>query len=484
MLLSIETRGPHSDELSYLLHKRPDRFQSFDASFGKVHVFYPRCDDNAVEACVMLDVDPVAMARKHRDDNSPLAAYVNDRPFVASSFLSTALSANLGTAMAGRCHDRPAAVDRVRPLAVRLQCVPVRGGEAFLRGVFEPLGYEVEAITHALDPTFPAWGESAYLTVTLRTDATVRDVLRHLYVLVPVFDNAKHYFIGEAEIEKLVEKAGDWLASHPMKAAISRRYLRHQSGMVRRALGRLENDADESSEDSPRDVEPSTETPRLHDQRHAVAVDRLKRLGVRRVVDLGCGDGKLLRRLVKEPSFSEIVGMDVSVRSLEIAARRLRLERFEVTEFRFGESDAGTRVRLMQGSVLYRDRRVAGFDAACLVEVIEHLEPRRVDAMAAVVLGHARPRHVVITTPNAEYNAVYGLAPGQRRHRDHRFEWTRVEMTDWCERTAERYGYDVAIEGVGDADATLGCPTMMAVFSIRSTGEKSEGSDVGGGSDA
>ena len=467
MLLSITATGDDAGDLTYLLHKRPDRFQSFPVSFGKVHVFYPAVDPTRCTACLMLDIDPIGMARKHRDERSPLAAYVNDRPLVASSFLSTALSQVYGTAMNGRCRDRPDAVETVRELTTRIECLPVRGGESFLRSVFEPLGYDVDVESHPLDPQFESWGDSVYLTVTLSSRTTVQLTLQHLYVLMPVFDNAKHYFIGEAEIEKLLAKGAGWLETHPMKTAISRRYLRHRGGLVRQALRRLQTEPTDEHADGLADDAKVDVPVRLHDQRHAVVIDRLKATGVSSVVDLGCGDGKLLRRLASEKSFSKIVGVDVSVRTLELAAKRLRLDRFEIAEYSLRPDDEDDlRLRLFQGSVLYRDRRLRGFDAACLVEVIEHLEPTRLDALAGVVFGDARPRFVLVTTPNVTYNAVWELPPGHRRHGDHRFEWDTAQFQTWCRDIGQRYGYGVTVEGVGEPHETLGCPSQLAVFEL------------------
>jgi 3' terminal RNA ribose 2'-O-methyltransferase Hen1 len=198
------------------------------------------------------------------------------------------------------------------------------------------------------------------------------------------------------------------------------------------------------------DTEHSSEAPlRLNDLRLEAVHAELRGAGAGRVVDLGCGEGALLRRLADDPAFLEIVGLDVSVRSLERARARLPEDR----------------VRLLHGSLTYRDARLSGFDTAAAVEVIEHLDPPRLAAFERVVLEHARPRALVLTTPNAEYNALFpGLASGRFRHPDHRFEWTRSQLDDWSRRAAARFGYSVRLEPVGPADAGLGAPTQMAVF--------------------
>jgi 3' terminal RNA ribose 2'-O-methyltransferase Hen1 len=232
MLLTIETTHQPASDLGFLLHKHPDRFQSFDLSFGQAHVFYAEASENCCAACLLLDVDPVGMVRrKGRDQSFLLGHYVNDRPYVASSFLSVAISQVFGTAMGGRCKDRPQLVTTPIPLSARIDVLPVRAGEGFLHRIFEPLGYAVEAVRHPLDERFPEWGESPYYSVTIRATKTLSELLTYLYVLIPVFDNEKHYFVGEEELEKLLAKGTGWLGSHPEKEQITRRYLRHQSSL-------------------------------------------------------------------------------------------------------------------------------------------------------------------------------------------------------------------------------------------------------------
>lgn len=302
MLLSITANSTSASDLSFLLHKHPDRFQSFNLSFGRAHVFYPEVSDHRCTACVMLDVDPVGMAKKNRGAGGHLAGHVNDRPFVSSSFMSTAISAVLGSAMAGRCKDRPAAVGQAMDLSVKIESLPVKGGETFLRSLFEPLGYEVQAENQMLDEQFPDWGDSPYYSVTLRATHTLSQVLTHLYVLMPVFDNQKHYFVGNDEIEKLFSKGEGWLATHPCKEAISRRYLRHQGGMVRQALKSLQivDEVTEAEESHGADVAEQVleRTVSLNQQRYEDVVAALVNVGASRVIDLGCGEGKLLKRLL------------------------------------------------------------------------------------------------------------------------------------------------------------------------------------------
>ncbi|MCR9232335.1 MAG: 3' terminal RNA ribose 2'-O-methyltransferase Hen1 [bacterium] len=465
MLLSITTTHEPASDLSYLLHKHPDRFQSFNLSFGNAHVFYPTVSEEQCTACLLLDVDPVGMVRgKGRHQSFLLDQYVNDRPYVASSFMSVALSQVLGSALNGRCKDRPELASTPIPLTVQIAVLPVRGGEDLIREIFEPLGYEVAIQSYPLDEQFPDWGESPCYSVTLTATKTLSELLNHLYVLIPVFDNRKHYFVGENELEKLLEKGAGWLADHPLKEQISRRYLKFKPSLYLTALARLvgetetedpELENDETTEDLPDKAIP------LNQQRLGSVMAALRASGAKRVLDLGCGEGKLLRDLLSDRQFEQIVGLDISVRALEIAAKRLKLKRLPERQ--------AQRVKLLHGSLTYRDRRLEGFDAAALVEVIEHLDPPRLAALERMLFEFARPKTVVLTTPNREYNLMWETLPAdQLRHADHRFEWTRSEFQTWATGIAEQFGYSVRFLPVGPEDKAVGAPTQMGVFELKS----------------
>jgi 3' terminal RNA ribose 2'-O-methyltransferase Hen1 len=399
--------------------------------------------------------------RRGREQGFLLGHYVNDRPYVASSLLSVAIAQVFGSAMAGRCKERPALAETPIPLTARIEVLPIRGGEGLLQRLFEPLGYTVESERHPLDDEFPDWGESPYYSITISGTKTVADLLTHLYVLIPVFDNAKHYYVGDDELEKLLAKSAGWLTAHPEKEEIARRYLKHRSSLFRAALARLADDAEgELNEDDEanRRPEESLERPlSLNEQRHDAVLAALRACGARKVLDLGCGEGRLLRQLLGEPQFERIVGMDVSVQALQRAAHRIGYDRLPPVQKK--------RVELIHGSLIYRDQRLSGFDAAAVVEVIEHLDSARLSAFERSLFECARPGTIVLTTPNREYNAVWESLPaGSFRHSDHRFEWTRAEFHAWANRVAERYAYKLRFDPVGPEDSTLGAPTQMAIF--------------------
>ena len=463
MLLTITTTHQPANDLGFLLHKHPERFQSFDMSFGKVHVFYPEVSAERCSACLLLDVDSVGMVRgKNADQNFLLAQYVNDRPYTASSFMSVAIAQVFGSALQGRCKDRPEMATTAIPLLARIDVLPVRGGERFLRNVFEPLGYEVEVVRGPLDERFPEWGESPYFSVTVKKTTTLSDLLTHLYVLIPVFDNRKHYWVGDDEMEKLLAKGEGWLAGHPEKEEITRRYLKFQPSLFRLALSRLvqeEEPEETEDDDQPKEkAEEVLEKPiSLNEQRLGAVVASLRASGAKRVLDLGCGEGKLIRELLKEKQFDEIVGLDVSIRTLEVAQRRLKVDRLPTMQ--------ANRLKLIHGSLMYRDKRLESFDAAAVVEVVEHLDPPRLSAFERVLFEFARPRTVVLTTPNREFNVTWEALPaGKFRHPDHRFEWSRQEFQGWAQRLAERFGYSVRFLPVGPEHPEYGPPTQMGIF--------------------
>jgi 3' terminal RNA ribose 2'-O-methyltransferase Hen1 len=459
VLLTITTTHAPATDLGYLLGKNPARTQTFDLKFGQAHVYYPEATESRCTAALLLDVDPVGLIRRAPGSESfGLSQYTNDRPYVASSFLSVAMGRVFGQALGGRSRERPDLASLAIPLEVRLAVLPLRGGEPLLRALFEPLGYEVELVRHPLDDDFPDWGDGPYATVTLRAVTRLQDVLRHLTVLVPVLDDAKHYWVGEAEIEKLLDRGEGWLSSHPSRELITQRYLKHRRALTRSALERL-SDEEPAERERRHSQEEELEAPlTLNEQRLQAVVAALKRNGVKRVADVGCGEGNLLRKLVRDRDFEQILGMDVSITALERAKARLHLDE--------ASDRQKARIQLIQGSVTYRDARLEGFDGACAVEVIEHIDANRLGAFEHTLFESARPGCVVVTTPNAEYNVRFeNLAGGAFRHRDHRFEWSRAEFETWAGGVAQRHGYDVEFEPIGPVDADLGAPTQMGVFS-------------------
>ncbi|WP_327007293.1 3' terminal RNA ribose 2'-O-methyltransferase Hen1 [Dactylosporangium sp. NBC_01737] len=450
MLLTITTTHHPATDLGYLLVKHPDRLQSFEVSGGTAHVFYPEATEDRCTAALLLEADPAAARPSRQPDTFTLRQHVNDRPYAASSLLAAAMGRVLRTALRGDSRDRPELAAGPIPLELRIPALRCKGDAA---AFFEPLGWAVEATPVPLDTAHPEWGASRYVDLTLRGTLRLADALNHVYVLLPVLDDAKHYWVSSDEVEKLLRAGTGWLAEHPAKAVIARRYLAHRTSLTNEALSRLSDGVDTDSVGEP---PPRPES--LASLRRAAVVRQLTEAGASRVLDLGCGPGALLGELIRDRRFTEIVGADVSTVSLDMAARRLRLDRLPERQ--------QARIRLLQTALTYRDDRLRGFDAAVLMEVIEHVDPPRLPALAASVFGHAAPATVVVTTPNVEYNVRYPglLEHGRLRHHDHRFEWDRAQFGAWCDEVAARYGYTVTRHGIGEEDPSVGASTQMAVF--------------------
>ncbi|MBE9064903.1 3' terminal RNA ribose 2'-O-methyltransferase Hen1 [cf. Phormidesmis sp. LEGE 11477] len=461
MLLTLSTTHQPATDLGYLLHKHPERTQTFALGFGQAHVFYPEARAERCTAALLLEIDPVGLVRKSARQGGAFDQYVNDRPYVASSFLSVAIAKVFSTALSGRCKDRPDLVNTPIPLTITLPVLPCRGGETFLRDLFEPLGYAIAAEPLPLDETFPDWGNSRYLSVTLSHKVRLSDLLSHLYVLIPVMDEDKHYWFGADEVDKLLRHGEGWLKDHPHREQITQRYFKRVRKLAEVAIAQLmegeDPDADAELAAKSWQKLAAKKPVSLNQQRMAAVAAVLKSHHAKRVVDLGCGEGNLLKALWEDRFFERLMGIDVSFRALETAKKRLRVEQIPLHQ--------RERLQLMQGSLTYRDERLIGYDAAAVIEVIEHMDLNRLATFEQVLFQFAQPPLVVITTPNAEFNALFPtLEKGHFRHQDHRFEWTRPEFQAWADSLCKRYGYQVEFQGIGFESPEVGTPSQMGVF--------------------
>ncbi len=475
---AMSTSMPDATDLGFLLHKHPNKAQSFDVAVGTAHVLWPEATSERSTVALLLEVDPIALVRGRpgsggrsgkadggatANSGFSLSQYVNDRPYAASSMLAVALGKVFRTAMTGRCDARPELAGLAIPLEVRIPALPSRGEPDLVERLFAPLGWSAVTTPIALDEQLAAWGDSPYVALTMSAVLPVSQALAQLYVLLPVLDDSKHYWVGADEVDKLLRVGGSWLAAHPEQASITSRYLGHHRSLVEDAVSRLaevdDSEADDSDADAleaPAAADPERSTP-LARLRTSAVVAALRQEGAATVVDLGCGEGSLLRELLSDPAFSQVLGVDVSHRALNLAKRRLHLDRMPDSQ--------RARLQLLQSSATYRDDRLAGHDAIVLMEVIEHVDPPRLPALVRSVFAHARPTSVLVTTPNAAHNVRYPHLPaGAMRHRDHRFEWTREQFQNWADTTATAHGYTVRYLPVGDDDAEVGAPTQLAVF--------------------
>jgi 3' terminal RNA ribose 2'-O-methyltransferase Hen1 len=465
MLITLTCHCPNAPEIGYLLAKNPSSIFQREFSAGTVSVFYPDVAEDHICVALLTEIDPVALVRGPAAGQS-LDQYVNDRPYVSTSLTSVALRTAFSSALSGRS-QRPDRADEHLRWEIELPAVACDGGEDLIARMFTPIGYSVSAWRLPLDSQFPSWGGSNVFSVHLEGSQTVRNVLSHLYVLMPVLDNSKHYYVEHSEIDKLLHHGGAWLALHPERELIARRYLRYKRPLVTSLLRRLaaledavtDEDTDDSTNpqmgtESPSPVEPAR---RLHEQRLQAALAAVREVSAASLLDLGCGEGKLLEMALKERKLTRILGMDVSSQALARARTRLHWDTMPPAQ--------RNRIDIVLGSLLYRDNRLGGFDVATLIEVIEHLDPARLEAIERVVFEHARPHRVIVTTPNHEYNVHWEQLGGERmRHTDHRFEWTRAECTMWAERVATAHGYRFTQHGVGPEEPSIGAPTEMMIF--------------------
>ena len=327
MLLTITTTRAPATDLGYLLHKHPDRPQSFAVAAGQAHVFYPEATPERCTAALLLEVDPIGLVRdrKGAGKDTALGEYVNDRPYAASSMLAVAIKEAFRTALTGRCDARPELAAEPIPLNLHVPALRCRGGTTLAHRVFAPLGWQVDTQAQPFTPA--DWGDSPYLGLRLTGELRLADALNHLYVLLPVLDDAKHYWVSTEEVDKLIRAGGGWLAGHPEKELISRRYLSHQKRLTRSALARLAEADDTEPEELDNAVQEEPRDKPLAVQRREAILAVLRERGARRVGDLGCGAGELTRDLLREAGIDHVVATDVSARALQLAARRLNLER-------------------------------------------------------------------------------------------------------------------------------------------------------------
>ncbi len=459
MILTLTSATRPARDLGHLLRKHPERIQTFTLGFGRAHVFYPQADDERCTAALLLDIDPIGLVRGKPGSSSETAVadtYINDRPYVASSFLSVAIARVFGSALGGRS-DRDDLVKR--ELELEASVTPVRADEELAARLFAPLGFHVESGRVTVPEAARA---GRHMALTISGTTTLARLLSALYVLIPVLDAEKHYWVGEEEVDKLFRHGGSWLASHPERETIARRYLKRAPKLANAAVARLATleavDPNVGEEFAPSSDDGAVEKPlRLQHRRIDAALEVLQELGARTIGDLGCGGGDLVLELARSPWADRILAMDVSIRELDHA--RDRLEHAPISASR------RERVTFAQSSVLYADKRLKNLDAITLLEVIEHVDEDRLPSLERAVFGSAHPRAIIVTTPNAEHNVRFpALADGGFRHSDHRFEWSRDAFRSWAERVAQTYEYNIAFRAVGDHDAQVGAPTQMAVF--------------------
>lgn len=439
MLLTIKCAGAGADNLSWLLCKRPDKFQYFNLSFGTAYVFFTENSPAYSEACLLLEMDP-DHARNNSADKKAEVKFVSERPYAASSLLAAAIAQVFGSALRGSCKERPEAPAIALELEISITNFPCRGGAARLERLLKPLVDDFSWQSALIEERFPEWGELSLGLLSLKTRSTLQDMLSQICVLLPVCERQNHFWLDEERLANFIRMAGGWLAKHPAADQIIEAYFRRDPGLGKKASLAILG------------AEPAQNEASLETRRHEAICAQIRKSGYGSVIDLGCGDGKLLAHLRSQGFYGRMAAMDVSLFNIEFAKKRLARQQ--------GELPA-----LFASSLTYRDDRIKGYDIAVLSEVLEHFEPEILDIVMDNTLGFASPRLLLASTPNREYNNRYpGLKNGALRHADHRFEFDGPGFAKWCEKMAAKYEYACEILPVGQKDNDPVPPTLLAVF--------------------
>jgi 3' terminal RNA ribose 2'-O-methyltransferase Hen1 len=468
MMLSIACKNLSEEELGFLLHKNPARVHPLDLSFGKVYVFFDEPPEgHQAQVCLLVDVDPLAMVQGRGGLGHQDALYVNDRPYVASSLLASAVTKVFGTALSGRCKERPELVDREIEWTFAMPFVARGSMLNALFHLFEPLGYEFDPDLLNYDSSVDYATSARPILTRIAVRTTLSEALSHLVVLIPVLDGENHRWVDDGDLVPFVRRVESWLPDHPYGMYILRRALKYQTSLVKAfterfpaitgsmaRLPQLEANVWDDATVEAAGCQPLS----LNSQRFSAVEAVVSALSPSSIVDLGCGDGSLVSQLVKQTSIQKLVGMDVN--PLVLSRARARLEHLSLTKAQT------EKIQFIHGSLAYRDPRVKGFDLALLIEVIEHIDAERLETLEHQVFDYGQYSTVVVTTPNREFNDLYvGMEKGKMRHSDHRFEWTRQEFLNWAKRIGDAFGYNYEISEIGAGNPAVGSPTQMAVFS-------------------
>ena len=452
MQLSIKAMGEEAKFLSFLLAKNPQNLYDRNEKEAQVRMTYTTFEDNEVEAVLFVTPDPVELVK-----NSPatydITQYINDREFVVSSLFVSYIRSALGTALNGKPKEAYLKwVDHPFNLTIGFGPVASDLPDAVIISLFEALGFKTEIEREKIEYAFDLKARSSARFITIQGKATLQNTLRQIFILIPVLDNYKHYYIDEKEIEKLQRFGEGWLENHPQKELIIKRSLRFRE-LIEQVypvnIDRKQAQLDLDHPDEPQAVV------RLNELRYQKIIDLVMSLDTREtIVDYGAGEGKLSVRLGSIPGVKEILAVEPT------AKEQLRaIERFQ----KAGRNEDFVTPAPLWGSLFYYDNRMKGKDVFILCEVIEHIEEYRLAAAMDTIFGHYQPKVIIITTPNSEYNEVYQMEE-TIRHKDHRFEWTTAQFQDWCALWQSKYQYSVEHIGIGEEVQGYGQPTQLAIF--------------------
>lgn len=421
MQLSIYTKSPDARAVSYLLAKNPDNiYERYSKNHAVRFVYHTMTDD---ELYATIFVTPDALSLVKDEQAYDITHYINDREFAVSSIFLSLIRSALGTALNGKPKEEyEKYVSKHFPLTFEVGPVATSLTDEEIRALWEPLGYEVsiQAVSEQKRARF----------VTLTNSITLQQALQQLFILIPVMDDYKHYYIDEKEQERLQRYGEGWLEQHPLRDLIYKKALRFRH---------LLHEAPKENRGS------------LNMHRYEAIVKQVEKLPHRLVIDMGAGEGKLTEQLAQLQTIDTLYAVDPSNTAL------LKMKK------RFSEADFAVTPTIQWGSLYYEDTAFKGADVFILCEVIEHINEDRLEPFMKLITDSYAPKNIIITTPNAEYNKVYELE--DMRHDDHRFEWTREQFRSWCSAAAP--GYDLRFEGIGEEHAVFGTPTQMCVMTRR-----------------
>ena len=471
MHLILKASGEGADIVSHLLSKNPNNVYDRTDKGVRVRMVYTTATERETEVLMHAEPDPVDLVRG-TPDGYDITQYINDREFVTSSLFCSYIRSALGTALNGKPKEAYARWVG-HPFDMELSFGPVASDlpDRAIEELFSPLGYAVTLERDELTYTFDLKKKSTVRRIILRGQVTVQNALRQLFLLIPVLDNYKHYFISEDEIDKIKRYGEGWLDSHPLKEMIIKRTLRfaelirqyeRQEGALSAPAEAVNAEEDNVSTEGKGDGidDPSLqEDPpvRLNELRYRAITDVVAGLPLkRRIVDMGAGEGKLSARLAYIPGVESILAVEPSGQS------RLRaMERFAKLEERSG---IAAMPEPIIGSLFYFDEQLQNQDVMILCEVIEHIDAYRLNGIMDTIMNEYQPEVLLVTTPNKEYNQVYAMERESFRHHDHRFEWTRAELAAQCEMWTKQAEYTFEIRGIGEYAEGFGQPTQLVIF--------------------
>jgi len=425
MQLSIYTKNPHARAISHLLAKNPATVYERQVKGHAVRFVYHKMTDDELYASIFVTPDSLALVKDN--EAFDITHYINDREFAVSTIFLSLIRSALGTALNGKPKEEYiqfAAMDF--PFTFEFGPISSRLTDEEIRNIWEPLGYEVtiNTMTDAKRARF----------LTLTNTITLKKALQQIFILIPVMDDYKHYFIDEAERERLENYGEGWLETHPMREFIYKKALRFKQLYM-----------------SEEENEQKVNKPSLNTRRYETIADAVTALKPKTVIDMGAGEGKLSMLLAQIDSITNLYSVDPSNHALARMQKRFADQQFAAAPI------------IKWGSLYYEDKEFTEADVFILCEVIEHIDEERLPQIMHLITQNYTPKHLIITTPNAEYNTVYELEV--MRHDDHRFEWDRKQFEAWCKAVAPNY--DLQFEGIGSVHEQYGAPTQMCIMTRR-----------------